>query len=246
MGSRAQPKCRSRTDTAARRGRPPGEALASVLALALALLLPALGHAASVELELWCDLDPIVQEGVGQDTGPLDREEAIHRLLAEARTTLSAMVYGFSFVYTPSDASRSVGEVFDLTPRDLIPWGDGRLTIADTRLAGDRLHALIRYELSAEQQSWRDAWQSGTIPKAGGEGTGNVFLGYRERETAMTNALKESIRNHLRPRLLNKPREVRGEILLWTVTGTYVTAGEYHTRLVTRLRLTSVIPYLVY
>jgi hypothetical protein len=248
MRTGSGPTCRVRTRGAAQ-SRCAGRhwlprALLLTLALALCPSLP--GLAASVELELWCDLDPIVQEGAGQDIGPLDRQEAIRRLLEEARSALSAMVYGFDFVYTPSDAARSVGEVFELTPHGTIPWGDQRLTVADTRLEGHRLRALIRYELTAEQQSWRQAWQTGTIPKAAGEGTGNVFLGYRERETAMVNAIKESIRNHLRPRLLNKPREVRGELLLWDLTGTYVAAGEYHTRLVTRLRLTSVLPYLLY
>lgn len=243
------PATRAGRRACVRRRTPLGPPFLLALAIALlafALLAPPAVRAASVELELWCDLDPIVQEGAGQDTGPLDRQEAIRRLLEEARTTFSAMVYGLAFVYTPSDAARSVGEVFELTPHGTIPWGDLRLTVVDTRLVGDRLHALIRYELTAEQQSWREAWQTGTIAKAAGEGTGNVFLGYRERETAMVNALKESIRSHLRPRLPNKPREVRGELLLWDLKGTYVTAGEYHTRLVTRLRLTSVIPYLLY
>ena len=63
---------------------------------------------------------------------------------------------------------------------------------------------------------------------------------------AMANAVKEAIRSYLRPRLLNKPREVRGELLLWELSATYLAAGEYHTRVVTRLRIDSVIPYRLY
>jgi len=214
----------------------------------LCFLSPAWIHASGdrIELELWCDLDPIVEEGPGKDVGPLDPAEAVTRLLEEARTILSGMVYGYTFAYTPSDESRRVAESFELHTRAEIPWGDPALRVADTRLEGDRLHVLIRFSLTPEQQAWREAWQSGVVPRSSGNGSGNVFLGYRERGTALTNAVKESIRNHLRPRVPNKPREVVGEALLWDVAGTYIEAGEYHTRIVTRLRVGTVTPYRVY
>jgi hypothetical protein len=221
-------------------------AVLALLALPARTASPEAVRAEAIELELWCDLDPIVQEGAAQGVARLDPEEAVRRLLEEARTTISGMLYGYAFVYTPSDESRSVGEVFELEPRDQIPWGDLRLSVADTRLEDDRLHALIRYELSPEQRSWRDAWRTGSVAKAAGVGSANAFLGYRERGTALTNAIKESIRSYLRPRLPNKPREVRGELLLWDVAATYMSAGEYHTRVVTRLRVASVLPYLLY
>lgn len=214
----------------------------------LALLCPLSAVAAGdrIELELWCDLDPIVQEGAGKDVGPIDPDEAIRRMLDEARTIVSAMVYGCGFSYTPSDEARRVDERFDLTPRAEIPWGDPRLTVASTRMEERRLHALFRYELGAEQQAWRAAWQSGSVAKAAGEGIGNVFLGQVERGKALTEAIKESIRNHLRQRVPNKPHEVRGELLLWEVPGTYIDAGAYHTRVVTRLRIAEVTPYKIY
>jgi hypothetical protein len=218
------------------------------LLLLLSLLLPAAAHAAAdrIELELWFDLDPIVQEGAGQDVAPLAPETAVRRLLEEARVIVSGMVYGYAFSYTPSDEARQVAERFDLTPRAEIPWGDPALRVAGTRLDGHRLHVLIRYELSPDQRDWRDAWRSGVVDKAAGEGTGNMFKGYAERVTALTNALKESVRNHLRPRVLNKPREVVGEILIWDVPGTYVDSGAYHTRVTTRLRVNALTPYRVY
>jgi hypothetical protein len=216
------------------------------LALLVLAASPLSAAASRIELELWCDLDPIVQEGAGSSALPIEPEEAIRRLLEEARAILSGMVYGYTFSYTPSDQAREVAESFELTPRAEIPWGDPALRVAGTRLEEHRLRAVFRYELTPDQSDWRAAWQSAGVSKAGGEGRGNVFLGYRERHAALADAVKESIRNHLRPRVLNKPREVRGEVLLWEVPGTYATAGEYHTRVVTRLRIASIIPYRVY
>jgi len=217
--------------------------LAVLLALLAARGVPAV-EAERVDLELWCDLDPIVQEGSA--AGSLSREEALRRLLEEARTVLSGMIYGYSFVYTPSDESRKVAETFRLTARAEIPWGDERLSVAGTRLDSSRLYALFRYKLDPEQEAWRTAWQSGAASKASGTGTGNVFLGYHERTAALYDAVKEAIRGYLRPGVPNKPREVRGELLLWEVPGTTMSSGEYRTRVVIRLRIAALTPYRVY
>lgn len=187
-----------------------------------------------------------MQAGTVSGRMATDPEAAVLTLLEEARYVLSGMVYGFRFTYTPSDETRRVPEVFVLDAVAQIEPGDPALTVPATRLQDTRLEALFRYTLAPEQRQWRGAWSGGTVAKAGGVGTGSLFLGQSERLTALRNAVKDSIRNHLRPMVLNKPREVSGDLLLWEVGPTRAAAGTYTTRVVTRLRVRSLLPYRVF
>ena len=199
-----------------------------------------------LEVELSLDLDPVVQEPGFAASGRMDVQDATQHLLGEARWILSGMIYGFHFDYTPADGSRRVEESFRLEPLAQIPWGDSALSVGSTLLDDRRLTVLFRYRLSEEQETRRQAWASATVEKAGGTGTANVFLGYAQRTVALENALKESVRAYLRPRLLNRPREARGLLVLWEVAQTRIWAGEYHTRVVTHLKMDDIIPYRVY
>ncbi len=208
----------------------------------LACAHPAVAVNERLEVELWIDLEPVVV-AEGDEEYPLSRRTAVTRLLEEARTVISSMVYGYAFVYTPSDVIHRVQEVFGLEPLAEIVWGDPGLRVRQTRVLGTRLHAVIDYALADHQQVRRDSWSSGVIPRASGVGSGNVFLGFSERRTAFENAIKEAIRAHLRPRVFNKPREVRGEVLLWDTPSTHVASGEYFTRLNVKIRITDIVPY---
>ncbi len=63
------------------------------------------------------------------------------------------------------------------------------------------------------------------------------------KRRSLEEAFKEAIRNHLRPVLFNKPREVRGELLLWQAPRVVVEAGDYLTAAAVKLRLQEVRPY---
>lgn len=197
---------------------------------------------ARLEIELWINLEPVVTEE-NDDEYPLSQEAAARKLLEEARRIVSSMVYGCTFVYTPADSAHRVAEVFDLLPVAEVAWGDPGLTVRQTRVVGTRLYAVVDYALVEFQQSRREAWSSGAIPRSTGMGSANVFLGHGERITAFENAMKEAVRGYLRPREPNKPREVRGEVLVWDSPNTQMSAGEYTTRVTIKLRIDEIIPY---
>jgi hypothetical protein len=193
-------------------------------------------------LELWCELEPM---GGEQET-PVSEEQAARRLLEEARQTLSAMLYGYRFLYIPADSLRGVAETFQLEPIGEIAWGDGRLRILSTERHDGRLYARLEYRLEPAQSARRSAWSSNVIPQAAGDGTGSLLAGPAEKQTALRAAIREAIRNHLRPRILNKPREIRGEVLLWSEPRTVVRAGLYQTRAEVKVRVTQVVPYRIF
>ncbi len=215
-------------------------------ALGLLLLLsPACLQATSydqLELEVWCELEPMIQESGDY---PLSAEAARERVLEEARILLSAMIYGVHFSYTPSDARRRQAEQFQLTPVAELRWGDPRLRIAEAEVRDARLYARVRYDLQDFQSARRSAWQSNAIPTAAGAGRASLFASSAPegKRRSLEEAFKEAIRNHLRPVLFNKPREVRGELLLWQAPRVVVEAGDYLTAAAVKLRLQEVRPY---
>jgi hypothetical protein len=219
---------------------------AGLAALGFLLLLPSASLRATaydqLELEVWCELEPMIQES---DAYPLSADAARQRVLEEARTLLSVMIYGARFSYTPPDAQRRQAEQFLLTPVAELAWGDPRLRIAEAEVREARLYARVRYDLQDFQAARRRAWQSNAIPTAGGTGHASLFAAAAPtgKRRSLEEALKESVRGHLRPVLFNKPREVRGELLLWEAPRVIVDAGDYLTLVNVKLHVREIRPY---
>ncbi len=216
-----------------------------VMLLLCLLPLPALtAQSELLWVHPWCELEPFVR--VGGEEYPVSPETAARRILAEGRMLLSAMVYGYTFVYTPSDAARHVAEIFELTPVAEIPWGSPRLRAGETEVDGKRLTSRLSYTLSAPEMQRRASWSSSALPLAAGTGQGSLFQGSAAKTAALRNAVKEAVRNHLRTRILNKPREVLGDAVLWEDPQTVVRAGVYVTTAKVKLRVREIVPYRIF
>jgi len=197
-------------------------------------------------VDTWCELAPFVRiEGASAEY-PLSREKASEILLEEARIAISGMIYGFSFSYTPSDAARKVVDRFELKPIAEIPWGSPRLAVLDMGKEESRMSARISYSLTDQEAVRRSAWGSNTVAQATGRGEASVMGGPGERLTALKEALKNAVREHLRSRIYNKPREVSGEVLLWEGPETVLHSGAYVTLVKIRLRVAEIVPYRIY
>ena len=193
-------------------------------------------------VDTWCELAPFVR--IGEDY-PLSREKASEILLEEARVAISGMIYGFSFSYTPSDAARKVEDRFELSPLAEIPWGSPRLVVLDTGTEETRMSARIVYSLTDQEAARRAAWGSNTVAQATGSGEAGIMGGPGERLTSLKEAVKNAVREHLRSRIYNKPREVSGEVLLWEGPETARRSGAYVTRVKIRLRVGEIVPYRI-
>jgi hypothetical protein len=204
---------------------------------------PALAQQERLILDLWTELEPMIMEG---EEHPVSPTTAAERMLEEARILLSAMIYGYRFVYTPSDVLRGVEELFELIPIAEIPWGDPRLEILFTERQGNRLQAKIAYGLVEHQRNRRSAWASNMIPLSGGTGAESVFQGQSARMDAYRDAVKQAIKEYARARFLNKPKELRGDVLLWGEPYTVISQGAYTTQVSVKLRLASHTPYRVF
>lgn len=219
-----------------------------VLILSLLLLVPMLlpaGGYGQLEVSVWCELEPMIQEN---EEYPLAREEARRRVLEEAREILTAMIYGLEFSYTPADAARKTSEEFRLFPIAEIRWGDGQMRIAEAEIREKRLFARVYYDLEDFQSARRRAWESNTIPTATGSGEHSLFTASSPegKRRSLEAALKDAIRNHLRPVLFNKPREIKGELLLWQEPQIIIASGAYLTRLKVKLQVKEIRPHSIF
>jgi len=217
------------------------------ISIALLFLLPLLCHAQSnpINLRLWCELEPMVQEN---EDYPLTTEEAQRRALEEARAILSGMIYGYRFRYTPGDALRQVDEEFHITPVAEILWGDPNMAITDAYVKDSLLFVKVTYQLEDFQAARRRAWSSNSVEASSGVGSHSVFTATSPegKRQALQEALKNAVREALRPVYFNKPREVTGEILIWNEPHTVIQSGTFTTRADVKLRVKEVRSYSLF
>ena len=217
------------------------------ISIALLFLLPLLCHAQSnpINLRLWCELEPMVQE---TEDYPLTTEEAQRRALEEARAILSGMIYGYRFRYTPGDAVRKIDEEFLITPVAEILWGDPNMGITDAYVKDSLLFVKVTYRLEEFQAARRQAWSSNSVEASSGVGSHSVFTATSPegKWRALQEALKNAVREALRPVYFNKPREVTGEILIWNEPHTVIQSGTYTTRADVKLRVKEIRSYSLF
>jgi hypothetical protein len=217
-------------------------ALIITLPLETAPLEAAPLHNEIISLHLWQESEPIIwtlEE-------PRATEETYRELLQEACDILSGMLYGYDFYYVPYDKSRNITEEFKLTPLARVQWGDPNLKIAATERRGNRIYVKLNYYLESFQEARRAAWSSNTFPIVSGSGRGNFFAGTTAKSESLQQAIKEAIRNHLRPRIFNKPRELSGQLLIWQEPRTVIQEGSYVTRVTIKLRVGEITPYRIF
>lgn len=199
-------------------------------------------HNEIISLHLWQESEPMIWN----QEEPRAAEETYRELLQEACEILSGMLYGYNFYYVPYDKSRNIAEEFKLTPLARIEWGDPNLKIAATERRGNRVYVKLNYCLESFQEARREAWSSNTFPIVSGSGRGNLFAGTTAKRESISQAIKEAIRNHLRPRVFNKPREISGQLLIWKEPYIIIEKGSYLTRVAIKLRVGGITPYRIF
>lgn len=195
-------------------------------------------------LYLFCELDPLVTSA--DDEYPLSKDTAAKRILEEACNILSGMIYGYTFSYTPYDKKRKVSEQFNISLLYEINWGDPRLKVVHSEIRDNILYVTVRYWLEDFQADRINAWMNFSVPFSQGLGEADFFKGYTEKYTSLKNSIKEAVRNYSRKRILNKPKEISGEILLAEIPGTVVKSGAYITTSKIKINIKKILPYKIF
>lgn len=190
-----------------------------------------------ITLEVWTTEDRIIH---GEHSTPE------RRLLEEARYTLSGIIYGWDFEYTPGDSRREVSEYFDLAPLGEVPWGNPGLDVRDLQARQGTLYGQIDYTFSRVESAHREQWRSFATARSTGVGTGDLLQGTSGKIAAIEAALHQAVREYLRGRYPNRPREAVGSVALARPPRIRTVAGRYEARVAVFLDVKDVRDYLVF
>jgi hypothetical protein len=215
--------------------------LSIVIALCVGLQTPV--HAERLTLSVWCELEPMVYQ---EDEHPVSADTAAKRILEDARVFFSAMIYGYKFSYTPYDRGRGVADSFELTPLAEIRWGDPKLRILEIEKRGNKMYGRVSYHMADYQLARRTSWGSNTIPFASGRGEEILLKGIEAKLLSFKESVKQAVREYARKRVFNKPKEIRGEVLLWAEPKVLIDSGAYSTSVRIKLFIKELIPYSIY
>ncbi len=199
-----------------------------------------------IDLDLWTEVTetiPVIDE---DKKSYLSDDEISTRVLKDAAWIISGMIYGFDIIYTPLDLSRNVDEYLEVTPIASIPWGDKNLEIIDTWAGNGKFSLQVRYFMDEAQITRIELWKSNLFPDAEGMGTVSIFSGHQGRVESIKTGIKEALRNYLRSRITNKPREINCRVLLTQPPYTILDAGGYKSKVNITIKFTEITPYSYY
>ncbi|GMO25570.1 MAG: hypothetical protein Ta2F_00920 [Termitinemataceae bacterium] len=169
--------------------------------------------------EICVELEPVYAINLGV-ASPLDSAEASLWALEDAQSTFSAMIYGWSFDYTPADRQRGIEEYLSLKPEGEVLFGDDKIQITDARIDGDMYFIWVDYRLNQSQKRRITAWNSSPFFNANAQGYGPLGGGpgvtdRRDiKKVALEDAAKIALRTKLRQIQKNRPHRASGFIAL--------------------------------
>ena len=198
----------------------------------------------NIRIALWAELDAYPELYEKNDDMLAYTKKRIRDL---SYFLMEGMVYGWNFVYTPSDKMRGVEEYLEITP--IKPFNDGdksKLQYSDQYFEEDRVTVWCDYERTDYQIQEYKLWSSIQNPLIQGRGFGKIKDGFDGIETAAKNALKEAVRARYRAEIKNKPKEISGSVLIRQPPVIGITEGQYAIFLDFFLERDRIVKYTTY
>jgi hypothetical protein len=160
---------------------------------------------------------------------------------------MEGMVYGWKFVYTPSDNLRGVEEYLEIVPIKSFEKADReKIIYSDSFFEESRVNVWCDYERTDYQIQNYKLWSGIEHPVIHGRGLGQIEDGFDGIQTAAKNALKEAVRARYRAELKNKPKEISGAVLIRQPPVVGITQGQYAIILDFFLERDRIIKYTTY
>lgn len=200
----------------------------------------------NIRLPLWAELDayPGLELSGGENEGQYDFP--ISQMRKIAPLIINGMVYGWNFVYVPSDKARGVEEYLEITeivPADVIRGG---ITYTSPWIENNNLNCWVEYTRTDSQVQSYNLWASIQNPVIAGIGYGSIEKGFEGIEEAARESLKAAIRNHYRKIIKNKPKEITGSVLIRKFPTLGIDSGRYVINLDFFLECGKIVEYSVY
>ncbi|MCR4736480.1 MAG: hypothetical protein K5829_15900 [Treponema sp.] len=180
-----------------------------------------------IRIPLWAELDayPGLENAYDPEAGVYDYP--ISRIKELAPFLFEGMVYGWDYVYVPYDKARGVEEYFELT--EIFPLnGPGDLIVYSSPwIENNKFNCWCEFTRSEYQIENYNLWASIQNPVIQGRGHGPLEAGFDGIRQAAEDAAKNAVRNYYRSVIKNKPKEIRGKLLVRKIPTLGIDAGQY-------------------
>lgn len=163
-----------------------------------------------------------------------------------ARFILSGMVGGWNFSYVPGDRKRNIQEDFVLETVQDIQRNDPQLIIDSLKPAYPKLTCWAQFTIDEAAARRLDYWDSIRFRPAKGRGIGERVQESNGIRDAYTNAVLHAVRSLARRLEKNKPKEIRGEVLLREGPRLFANAGQFVAEVQVLVNIREIIPYTLY
>lgn len=180
-----------------------------------------------IRIPVWAELDAYPELAEAADTDSELYDYPIKSIRRVAPFLISGMIYGWKFVYVPSDKARGVEEYLEVT--EILDINDTaeKITYTSPWIQNNRLNCWCEFNRSEAQiQNYR-MWNSIQHPVIQGRGSGSLSRGFDGIREAAEDALKNAVREHFRSRIKNKPKEIRGSVLIKDSPTVGISSGRY-------------------
>lgn len=157
---------------------------------------------------------------------------SINRMKKLAPFLLEGMIYGWNFDYTPYDKSRKVAEFFEFTQIQPFDPSVNKIDYENPEIIGtEKLSCWVHTERTDSQYLSLREWNSVTVPKIHGTGSGPMEDDFDGIIKAVENAIKDAVREYFRTVVKNKPKEITGRVLITGTPEIYIKSGSYFANL---------------
>lgn len=199
-----------------------------------------------IRIPLWAEVDAYPELEEAQDVLSEPYSYPIQKIREIGPFLISGMVYGWDFVYCPSDKSRGVEEYFELTEKKVSDVEIVGIEYSSPWIQDEKLNCWCEYTRTPSQIQSYYLWSSIQNPVIQGRGTGSVTSGFDGIIEAAQDSVKNAVRNHYRTKVKNKPKEIRGAVLIREAPLLGIDSGRYVLKLDFFLEYDKIIEYSTY
>lgn len=196
-----------------------------------------------IRIPLWAELDAYPGLAEAQDISAGVFDYSSTRLKTLAPFIIGGMVHGWNFSYTPSDKLRGVEGYIDFSPVQDLGEAEQNITYAKPWIENGKVYCWAEFTRTASMIGNYYLWASITNDTVHGIGYGKISDGFDGIRDAVRDAIKDAVRTYFRTKIKNKPKEIRGRVLLRREPLIGIDAGRYKVQLDFFLETDKILPY---
>ena len=180
-----------------------------------------------IRINVWAEMDACPELAEAQNTSSGQFDYTINRIKQTSVFLLNGMTNGWRFCYTPSDKLRNVKEEFAM--EEIRPFKEDNNTIVYQKpwIQDNLVHSWVEFERTPRMKRNYTMWNTIKHKKIQGRGYAPVKNGFEGITNAAKDALKNAIRKHYQAIIKNKPKEIRGSVLIRNEPRLGIDAGQY-------------------